>query len=657
MSDAFMSSSDPASAHHNVATTSTPPLAGKRREAKGSLLHQDPAMLQANGSPHHGMKSATGDGHSHFDSIRRRLKRTRESGGFLLEKGASRKSSAETRGERENIERNLDEQSQSKRKTRERGEKDVDRAELPVDTTSVEKAPEDTESLRDQLPITQIERSPPNGKRMLHDPQTAAPRSSSSTLPSMDASLSHSSKREAQEWRSTAPTLDSAQIVRMALNLSESRRMNLEPGQLAAVPAPSTSRATSGMLPPTDAALHGSPHHQSRERPDSSRDGHFPSQSPSSRRSQALSHSPRSSVRGSSAGVSDVQPEYLYHISPATLSRAEKAKRYFELAHQHRRLLEYLPPLRPEGSSHVDEPNNLGRPYNPLQFLRDRNIRGSHSVLQDPAWNDVGRIQNWMNLVEEESNSWGYQVDDVALLPPFGGLSHDAATTEQREGDRTRSGTVSSAKKGQRVPFSWSINPAGLLEDAYWLEQDDHKAKIENRDGSKPFRQVRRPPRSAGTGDGKRRSETISHKRHRSNEVDYNSSPTITKTATAATSEGSEDDNSAVEARPVTHTDTKKSRVKRRLLKRNRTRSDSSDDLGASESDSLGKNHVHGHQYGRDVNIGPLERHMRYLLEQESAQQNEYLETKSSEGQRRLGISEQSHGPKSQKNDRKPQSS
>ncbi|KAI9659730.1 MAG: hypothetical protein M1831_003628 [Alyxoria varia] len=652
MSDAFRSGPDPASANHNVATTNTLPSREQRREAKGSPLPQDPVLLQSNGSPHYGVKSAGGGGgHSHFDSIRKRLKRTRESGGFLLEKDAARISSAETRGERDN--QNLDDRSKSK-KIRGKRESAVNETKPRIRSSSVERVSEDTRSTDNQLPPTEVEQSPQNGKRMSHDAQITATRSSSSTLPSMDAALSTNTNtsRRVQDGHATTPSLDSAQIVRMALNLSESRRMNLEPGQLAAVSAPSGSRSTSAMLQPTDALLHGSLHHQSRERPASSTGGHVTSQSPSSRRSQTLSPSPRSSIRGSSTGLSDSQAEHLYHISPATLSRAEKAKNYFELAHQHRRLLEFLPPLRPDCLSHVHEPNNLGRPYNPLQFLRDRNIRGSHSVSEDPGWNDVGRVQNWVNLVEDESNSWDYQVDDVALLPPFGGASHEAATAEQGEGERARAGTVSLARKGQRVPFNWAVNPAGLLEDAYWLEQDDHKAKIENRDGSKPFRQVRRPAR-AGTGDEMKRSETISHKDRRSNTSDYHSSPTITKTATSVTSGGTEDEDSVGEAHSLPHTDTKKSRVKRRLLKRNRTRSDSSDDLGASDSHAHGKNFVHGHQHGTDVNIGPLERHMRYLLEQESAGQMEQPETSrevpaSSEGQRRWGISERSHGPRTQ---------
>ena len=94
-----------------------------------------------------------------------------------------------------------------------------------------------------------------------------------------------------------------------------------------------------------------------------------------------------------------MQDNVFHTFSPATLARAEKARKYFELAHEHRRLLEHLPPLKPDSSAPgnymfetVSSPGSafpeitrvpsgakikhaLGREYNPIQSLRNRRIR------------------------------------------------------------------------------------------------------------------------------------------------------------------------------------------------------------------------------------------------------------------------------------------
>jgi hypothetical protein len=91
------------------------------------------------------------------------------------------------------------------------------------------------------------------------------------------------------------------------------------------------------------------------------------------------------------------EPEgsYRYHFSQSTLSRAQKAKDYLELQAQYRRVLDFLPPLtpsqsrRPSTASPPGSPvalyptsttgsidfSRLGRPYNPLQYIRNRKVR------------------------------------------------------------------------------------------------------------------------------------------------------------------------------------------------------------------------------------------------------------------------------------------
>lgn len=165
------------------------------------------------------------------------------------------------------------------------------------------------------------------------------------------------SKSSTSPQRPSALDVDSNQIVNMALNLSESRRI---------ASRRTVSRANPPRLTPLPDATPGSnlkTHLQQQRktsrtispRPHSSLTPRLPSQLRSNSPLQAAFDAGHDST-------------YRYHFSTSTLSRAQKVKEHLELMAQYRRLLEILPPLKPD----QDRP---GREYNPLQYIRNRKVR------------------------------------------------------------------------------------------------------------------------------------------------------------------------------------------------------------------------------------------------------------------------------------------
>ncbi|KAK8064800.1 hypothetical protein PG994_007438 [Apiospora phragmitis] len=129
--------------------------------------------------------------------------------------------------------------------------------------------------------------------------------------------------------------MDSTQIVNMALNLSESRRL-------------AQRRHASNPAPPRLAPLPDSPggsglkqHLQQQRR--TSRN-----LSPQPEKNAPLRNISASGPRVNSPlhqGTFDPEGNYTYHFSSSTLNRAQRAKEHFELMAQHRRLLQLVPPL------------------------------------------------------------------------------------------------------------------------------------------------------------------------------------------------------------------------------------------------------------------------------------------------------------------------
>ncbi|KAH9892121.1 hypothetical protein F4778DRAFT_325927 [Xylariomycetidae sp. FL2044] len=293
---------------------------------------------------------------------------------------------------------------------------------------------------------------------------------------------------------------DATQIVNMALNLNESRRL-------------ASRRNISNSIPPRLAPLPDSPaggslkQHLQQQRRDSRNISPRPEKALARRN---ISGAPISSPL---QAVFDQDGSYLYHFSPSTLNRAQKAREYLELMAQHRRLLQFLPPLdedvpsRPSTSSLSASPvsatstpnaisgphqRTFGRSYNPLQYIRNRKIRARERRAIDgetQGFSDISKVTGWVDEVAASAVN-------PASLPTSSTLPHFQGAQEELEQQLPR--PSSSAGKPKRPRNDWSIDPADMLADVYWLEQQDNKHLIEDRHYSKIFPQkaadAHRPP-------------------------------------------------------------------------------------------------------------------------------------------------------------------
>ncbi|KAI0422597.1 hypothetical protein F5X98DRAFT_99875 [Xylaria grammica] len=292
---------------------------------------------------------------------------------------------------------------------------------------------------------------------------------------------------------SSAPLdVDSTQIVSMALDLSESRRQ-------------ASRRNVSSPIPPRLAQL-----------PDSTT-GRSLKQHLQQQRRTSRNISPRADRNLSPRIVStprmssplqpafDQNTTYTYHFSSSTLNRAQRAKEYLELMAQYRRILQFLPELkqearsRPSTSSPITSPNSgsplnltsgsqsrtLGRAYNPLQYIRNRKIRTRERKAIDgeaQGFGDIPRVTDWVD--EVATFTVASLTTQSPKLPSFS-AADESLTQQPPTSNLPR--PVSALNKPKRPRFEWSIDPADMLADIYWLEHDDNRFLIEDRHYSKIY--------------------------------------------------------------------------------------------------------------------------------------------------------------------------
>jgi hypothetical protein len=282
-----------------------------------------------------------------------------------------------------------------------------------------------------------------------------------------------------------AADLDTSQIVDMALRLGESRRQ-------------ASKRISSHPIPPKlsplpDSAATGSlRQHLQQQRRVSRTISPKPAQGSFSRR--VGSRTVSSPLQGGfDLGEDD---GYCYNFSEATKARAQKAKDYLELQAQNRRLLDFVPPLEPSKSTRpsISEPSSaagerLGRAYNPLQYIRNRKVRGRARQAIDgrsQGFGDVEAVTDWVDDVAKQCASQSAQPGEHMLtLPAF--ASADEAMQLSPTSGQPRSSTGSTRPKRPRV--DWFIEPSDMLADVYWLEQGDNKRFVEDRHWKRVFPQ------------------------------------------------------------------------------------------------------------------------------------------------------------------------
>lgn len=414
--------------------------------------------------------------------------------------------------------------------------------------------------------------------------------------------------RDGQRHGSGQQAMDPAQLVQMALNLSESRRRHVS--NTLQVPLPTGRRVSSSHYGTVRSASSGS------RRPSRLSDG-------AGRESPG---SDRSGGRGDGVPPIEFNHDNVLHtFSPATLARAEKVRKYFELASEYRRVLEHLPPLKPNAdapgnytfasksspgsafpeitrvATNNDEKHGLGRPYNPIQSLRNRRVRIRERrpfTAPPETWQNPDKVREWIDDVEAATENENYRAGgDSVDLPQYADEDESLATVQAGVRGHRRTDTAGSVIT--RPENSWTIEPTELLADLYWTEKADNKYYIETRHGNPIFTQ---PPRKSID------TPKISVEMHRDrNDVDADGTT------------GSETDEAPKHNRrrrlmlPLNRNNNKSEKRKhRRIL--SRSSSESSDDSMASAK----ARRLREGRTSISDDIAPLERHMQTLIEKDA---------------------------------------
>ena len=306
---------------------------------------------------------------------------------------------------------------------------------------------------------------------------------------------------------------DPAQIVNLALNLSESRRRNFSSGSLL-IPRDvvgarriiSSGQQTLGL---PNSAIGGSLRQQLQHQRQGSRNV-----SPRSGRS-ARSFNNKGSGSNSidsqkehagkrqstllpdfDAGVAD---DVVFDASDATFSRAEKARVAIELMYEYRRLLQYLPriPTSTKSKSALSKSaaklqgelsTDLGRSYNPLQYIRNRKVRFRERRplnAEVAGWRDLDIVRTWVDTVASEREDGVSRVDRRFPLPSLDIIRGECPRADGLQSPSIPISAGPQNRKIERPRMDWEFTPSDLLADAHWLTQDDNLDHIEDASGKK----------------------------------------------------------------------------------------------------------------------------------------------------------------------------
>ncbi|KAH0537178.1 hypothetical protein FGG08_006003 [Glutinoglossum americanum] len=326
-----------------------------------------------------------------------------------------------------------------------------------------------------------------------------------------------------QQQNTAGLDTDTLQIVNIALNLSESRRKGAGATRSNVGNILNARRTGSAGYPnlpdgPSYGPLVGGSlkQHLQQQRRISR------NISPTPDRSMHVATSPNLLKRKSSYPIQAAaslreEQEYIYSFSKSTLARAEKARVSLELLAEYMRLLQFLPPLKASsngsGNPYSTAPNSpitnesrnqlsrltsrsstsgvVGRPYNPLQCIRNRKVRARERRSIDAVtegWTNLENVRSWVSSVESVSSNSSFQSGERVILPQFPGRIQDNATAQQSSsqiGWPDRKSTVGTKPKRPRA--DWQISPSELLADAFWLELEDSKKAIEDSHGNKLY--------------------------------------------------------------------------------------------------------------------------------------------------------------------------
>lgn len=303
-----------------------------------------------------------------------------------------------------------------------------------------------------------------------------------------------------------------AQIVNLALNLSESRRRNFSSGGLLIprdmVGARRIMSSGQQTFPPNSAGGGSLRQHLQYQRQVSRnvspRSGKSGRSANSKESGLASPHSLKEQVGkrqstllpGVDAGFAD---DVVFDASDATLARAEKARVAIELMYEYRKLLQYLPPI-PTNSKrksamskgtpkHQSESSvGLGRIYNPLQYIRNRKVRFRQRRPLDAetaGWKDLDRVRTWVDIVASEREDGLSHIDRPFPLPSLDTIGGGYPMVDGSQIPGVPISAGSQNKKVGRPRMDWDFTSWDLLADAHWLDLDDNINLIEDSSGKR----------------------------------------------------------------------------------------------------------------------------------------------------------------------------
>ena len=431
---------------------------------------------------------------------------------------------------------------------------------------------------------------------------------------------------------------DPVQIVNLALSLSEGRRRNFSSGGLL-IPREvigarriiSSGHQTlglpdSGSGPSLRQHLHQQRHMSQHIFPRSGRS----TSNKGSRSASLPSHDKQlgdeqpTLVPGYDTGVGD---DVIFDASDATYSRAEKARVAIELMYEYRRLLQYLPalpqnpkskPVMKKGAAkHEIEPSTgLGRPYNPLQYIRNRKVRFRERRSLDAeaaGWKDIDRVRIWVDTVASEREDGVSSIDQHFPLPSLDTVNEQHYLADGLQNPSVPLSAGSQNRKVGRPRMDWEFTSWDLLADAHWLNQDDNLDHIEDPSGKKitagHLHRKDHTPRASfeSNRNSMRRSESI---------VREHASPDRVRALAGHSRKDSKDRgrrslDTYEQGSPLSednHSRDRKSRWRKKLV-RGRSSSDSEDSHRERHS-----NHRRGHH---DLESAALEKQMMDMLAKE----------------------------------------
>ena len=294
---------------------------------------------------------------------------------------------------------------------------------------------------------------------------------------------------------------DPAQIISLALNLSESRRRNISSGGLFAPRDVIGARRLVSPVPPTlslpnNTGAGGSLRQHLQQQRGTSNNlsprssgsiGGRGSDSPAAQKERSVRQQP-TTLPNFEAGLNE---DIVFKASNATLARAEKARVIFELCYEYRRLLQYLPvlPVPTTGKairSQAYPAQGLGRAYNPLQYIRNRKLRIREREPLDAegnGWNNIEHVRAWVDEVMNHREDGISRVDKRFPLPPFDQSPSGPPQINDLQAQNDSHPSDPQAKRPGRPHMDWIVTPWDLLADANWLHQDDNVKRIVDREG------------------------------------------------------------------------------------------------------------------------------------------------------------------------------